>query len=102
MTEHLDSANLVPFKRHDDGYQLPDLLKEQEQQTIEELDPGLRPEEQGYVRHYLAYADILLRNTNGLELEPSEHAPAVSRGHKMTEIPASSGTGSPDLKNNAA
>jgi hypothetical protein len=64
MPDHLDSKNLVPFKRRRNGYHLPELQKEAEEQVIDEVDPELRPEEQGFVRHYLAYADVLLK-TNG-------------------------------------
>jgi hypothetical protein len=35
--------------------------KEREEEIIDQVDPDLRPEEQGYVRHFLAYADMFLR-----------------------------------------
>lgn len=63
MPDHLDSTKLMPFKRRrQNGYHLPGLAKEEEEQVIDEVDPELRPEEQGYVRHFLAYADVLLKN----------------------------------------
>ncbi|HZS27367.1 MAG TPA: hypothetical protein VFB76_09045 [Candidatus Angelobacter sp.] len=63
MPDHLDSTKLMPFKRRrKNGYHLPGLAKEEEEQVIDEVDPELRPEEQGYVRHFLSYADILLKN----------------------------------------
>jgi len=63
MPDHLDSTKLIPFKkRRKNGYHLPGLAKEEEEQVIDEVDPELRPEEQGYVRHFLAYADVLLKN----------------------------------------
>ncbi len=62
MADHLDSKNLVPFKRKSNGYHLPFLGKEQEQEIIDQVDPDLRPEEQRYVRHFLAYADTFLKN----------------------------------------
>jgi hypothetical protein len=61
MVNHLDSTKLVPFKKRRNGYHLPGLAKEYEEQIIDQVDPELRPDEQGYVRHYLAYADIMLR-----------------------------------------
>jgi hypothetical protein len=69
MADHLDSTKLVPFKKRRNGYHLPGLAKEEEQQIIDEVDPGLRADEQGYVRHYLAYADILLRSPAQAPLE---------------------------------
>ncbi|HKV95021.1 MAG TPA: hypothetical protein VJW20_20920 [Candidatus Angelobacter sp.] len=63
MPDHLDSTKLMPFKRRrKNGYHLPGLAKEEEEQVIDEVDPELRPEEQGYVRHFLSYADVLLKN----------------------------------------
>lgn len=59
--DHLDSKNLVPFKKRRNGYHLPGLTKQAEEQVIDEVDPELRPEEQGFVRHFLAYADVLLK-----------------------------------------
>ena len=72
MVNHLDSTKLVPFKRHHNGYHLPGLAKEQEEQIIDEVDPALRADEQGYVRHYLAYADILLRSPTQTPWEGDE------------------------------
>jgi hypothetical protein len=70
MADHLDSTNLVPFKkRRHSGYHLPGMVKEEE--PMDEVDPELRPEEQMYVRHYLAYADILLKNVREVGDEPS-------------------------------
>jgi len=74
MVEHLDSTKLVPFKkRRSAGYHLPGLAKEEETQIIDEVDPALRPEEQGFVRHYLAYADVLLKSAafESTDVEPN-------------------------------
>lgn len=60
MADHLDSKSLVPFKRRRNGYHLPGMAKEKDEQMVDQVDPDLRPEEQGYVRHYLAYADAML------------------------------------------
>jgi hypothetical protein len=85
IVDHLDSKNLVPFKKRRNGYHLPGLQKEAEEQVIDEVDPELRPEEQGYVRHYLAYADVLLKT-------PEQSAAAEDEGpsegkNNVTEIP---------------
>ena len=86
MVDHLDSTNLVPFKRRRNEYHLPGLQKQAEEQVIDEVDPELRPEEQGFVRHYLGYADVLLKNPapeNDPELDASSDAK-----DNMTEMPA--------------
>ena len=103
MTDHLDSTNLMPFKRRRrNGYHLPDLQGEQEEQIIDEVDPELRPEEQGFVRHYLAYADILLRKSaETAEGELLERNNTLPR-HQTTEISTTNGFGIKSSKNNAA
>ena len=69
MVDHLDSKNLVPFKRRRNAYHLPGLQKEAEEQLIDEVDPELRPEEQGFVRHFLGYADVFLNHANAIAEE---------------------------------
>ncbi len=79
MADHLDSTNLVPFKkRRYSGYHLPGMVKEEE--PIDEVDPELRPEEQSYVRHYLAYADILLKNVRELDEPPLQDRATANHG----------------------
>lgn len=65
---------------------MPGLAKQAEDQVIEEVDPELKPEEQGYVRHYLGYADVMLKKAeadaaeqakNGQDQSPAE-APAAA------------------------
>ena len=85
MADHLDSTKLVPFKRRHDGYHLPGLAKEQEEQIVDDVDPDLRPEEQGFVRHYLAYADILLRNSPDPDKFVSEETRSTSNGDQSAE-----------------
>jgi hypothetical protein len=77
MSKHLDSDNLIPFRRHDHAYHLPQLAEETAQETVDEVDPGLEPEDQGFIRHYLGYADVLLRA-----------ADQESRQSKVIEMPA--------------
>jgi hypothetical protein len=86
IVEHLDSKNLVPFKRRRNGYHLPGLTKEKEEQVIDEVDPELRPEEQGYVRHYLGYADVMLKNAAAeAEAAPEEGPAGQSTAAKAPE-----------------
>jgi hypothetical protein len=85
MADHLESKNFEPFKKRGrNGYHLPNLGKEQDEQVINDVDPELRPEEQGYVRHYLGYADIMLKHA---EEEPPEQPDASHDAGKVTEMP---------------
>jgi len=65
MTDHLDSKNLVPFskrhitKRHN-GFQLPGVQKDRDEELLESIDPDLTAEDEGVIRRYLHYADTLL------------------------------------------
>ena len=72
LVDHLDSKNFVPFKKRRHTYNLPVLTKRAEEQVIDEVDPDLRPEEQGFVRHYLAYADVMLKNSESDESDESD------------------------------
>ena len=87
MNDHLDSTNLVPFKKRGNGYHLRGLAKEHDEQVIEEVDPELRPEEQGYVRHYLSYADILLKHAESEPQETEEHGPDSGESTNGRGIP---------------
>jgi hypothetical protein len=91
--DHLDSKNLVPFKKRRNGYHLPKLTKEAEEQVIDEVDPELRPDEQGFVRHFLAYADVLLKKAEvpetlltSEEPDPSGQEPSIKKNN-ITELP---------------
>lgn len=87
MVDHLDSDNLVPFKRRRNGYHLPGLQKEAEEKVIDEVDPELRPEEQGFVRHFLGYADVFLNHASTTpEEELSEEAPS-EQCPKVADMP---------------
>jgi hypothetical protein len=91
--DHLDSKNLVPFKKRRHGYHLPGLTKEIEEQVIDEVDPELRPEEQGYVRHYLGYADVMLKNAEAEaapEEGPAEQSTAAKAPEHLTKQSAAS------------
>ncbi len=62
MVDHLHSKNLLPFRKKRSGFRLPGAATEEEEQMVEEVDPKLRPDEQGFVRHYLGFADVLLNS----------------------------------------
>jgi hypothetical protein len=95
MADHLESKHFEPFKkRHHNGYHLPNMAREQEEQIIDDVDPELRPEEQGYVRHFLAYADIMLKHTEA----PPEQPDAAPEAGKVTEMPRRH----PDIKDKVA
>jgi hypothetical protein len=78
MTEPLHSNNLVPFKKRRNGYQLPGGAGEEEEHFTDLVDHDLSPEEQGFVRHYLAYADVFLQNANEKAWSQNGDAPASS------------------------
>jgi hypothetical protein len=61
IPDQLKSKNLVPFKRRQGKYNIPGLTREN-QISMEHVDSDLSPEEQGYIRHYLGYADALIRS----------------------------------------
>jgi hypothetical protein len=39
---------------------LSGMQKEQDEELLEQIDPNLQPEDEGVIRRYLHYADILL------------------------------------------
>jgi hypothetical protein len=80
IPDQLRSRNLVPFKKRQGKYKIPGMATENPI-SMDDVDPDLSPEEQGYVRHYLGYADALLRSAD-------ENAPPESQEDKfqLTEI----------------
>jgi len=88
MADHLDSKNLVPFKKRRNGYHLPGLQKEAEDEIIDQVDPELRPEEQGFVRHFLAYADVMLKASEDASASGNDsEVESTSEGSKVREMP---------------
>jgi hypothetical protein len=93
MADHLGSKSLVPFKKHRNGYRLPGMAKEQDEQMVDQVDPDLRPDEQGYIRHYLAYADTMLasckeepsQTSSPQDLKPEENKADVPEIQKEVE-----------------
>ena len=61
IPDQLKSKNLVPFKRRQGKYNIPGMTREN-QISMDHVDSDLSPEEQGYIRHYLGYADALIKS----------------------------------------
>jgi hypothetical protein len=68
MADHLDSKNLVPFSRRNNGFQLPGAKKDRNDEMLEQVDPDLTAEDEGVIRRYLHYADTLLGGPEKEEL----------------------------------
>jgi hypothetical protein len=72
IPDQLKSRNLVPFKKRHGRYKIPGMTPEH-QVSLDRVDTDLSPEEQGYIRHYLGYADALLRSAEqNAASEPQE------------------------------
>ncbi|HXA83646.1 MAG TPA: hypothetical protein VNZ47_01135 [Candidatus Dormibacteraeota bacterium] len=61
IPDQLNSRNLVPFKKRQGKYNIPGMAREN-QVSMDSVDNDLSPEERGYIRHYLGYADALIRS----------------------------------------
>ena len=62
MTDPLRSKNLVPFKKRRGAYHIFGTTAEDEELSLDQVDQDLDREEQRFIRHYLGYADTLLKN----------------------------------------
>jgi hypothetical protein len=71
IPDQLRSRNLVPFKKRRGKYNIPGLASEHDV-LIDRVDADLSSEERGFVRHYLGYADIFLKNAEENEPTPQE------------------------------
>ena len=83
IPDQLKSGNLVPFKKRHGKYRIPGLAQEHEV-LMERVDPDLSPEEQGFIRHYLGYADAFLRSVEHIMPEPAAEAVAQNEDQKET------------------
>jgi hypothetical protein len=93
IPDQLKSRNLVPFKKRQGRYKIPGLASEHEI-LMDRVDSDLSPEEQGFIRHYLGYADAFLHSVEHLAPEePLE--PAFSQEENERENAA----GPPDEEN---
>jgi hypothetical protein len=88
IPDQLRSKNLVPFKKRPGRYNIPGMMTEN-QVLMDRVDPDLSAEEQSYVRHYLGYADALIRSAEenassepggaGLEEDVGESAESAKK-----------------------
>ncbi|MGB9120126.1 MAG: hypothetical protein WCE73_05890 [Candidatus Angelobacter sp.] len=86
IPDQLRSKNLVPFKKRHGRYNIPGMTSEN-QVLMDRVDPDLSPEEQSYVRHYLGYADALMRGVEENALPTSEVAAPekAAAEHRLTK-----------------
>lgn len=85
MSDHLDSKNLIPFAKRRNGFQLPGVRMDRDEQMLEEVDPDLTPEDEGVIRRYLQYADTLLGS--GPDTERFSLVPGGGPAKKLAGIP---------------
>jgi hypothetical protein len=83
IADPLHSWNLVPFKKRRDAYDIPGMARGEDQRLIDQVDPDLSPEEQSFIRHYLGYADTLLRSAPAEDFAQPEDA---SPGGTLSEL----------------
>jgi hypothetical protein len=71
IPDQLRSKNLIPFKKRHGWYKIPGVTTENH--VMDRVDADLSAEEQSYVRHYLSYADALIKGAEkNAEPEPGE------------------------------
>lgn len=87
IPDQLKSRNLVPFKKRNGKYSIPGLTSEHEV-LMDHVDADLSPEEQGFIRHYLGYADAFLRSVEHIVPEPREEHIAQNEREEVTEQPS--------------
>ena len=93
IPDQLKSGNLVPFKKRHGKYRIPGLAPEHEV-LIDRVEPDLSPEEQGYIRHYLGYADAFLRSVERIAPEPpAEHLALKDEKEGARELPPQENAG---------
>jgi hypothetical protein len=71
IPDQLKSRNLVPFKKRHGRYNIPGMAREN-QVLMDGVDSDLSSEEQSYIRHYLGYADALIRAAEETMSRPEE------------------------------
>lgn len=91
MADHLDSRNLVPFFKRRGSFRMLGGAKSPDEEMLEQVDPNLRPEDEGIIRRYLSYADTLLGS-------PDEHGMTLVPGGG----PAKALAGNPETPKDAA
>ena len=88
MAKHLISRDLIPFRQRRNGYRLPKIETEREDEIREQLDPDLEPEEETFVLHYLRYADLLLASS-AAAAQMEEADLKVPERNSVVELPVS-------------
>jgi hypothetical protein len=91
MTDHLDNKNLVPFFKRRGSFRMMGGKKSHDEEMLEQVDPNLRPEDEGVILRYLNYADTLLGSPDehGLTLIPGGGPAKTLAGNPETaEDPA--------------
>lgn len=67
---------------------MPGMAPEETEAITDAVDPELRADEQSFVRHYLGYADTLLRNCDEtLDDADSSAAPISAASANVTQMP---------------
>jgi hypothetical protein len=89
IPDQLNSKNLVPFRKRHGRYKIPGVTSENEV-SMDRVDTDLSPEEQSYVRHYLGYADALIRMTEESAL--TEPTPESASAETNTESASTEAT----------
>jgi hypothetical protein len=87
IPDQLRSKNLVPFKKRHGRYKIPGMTSENEV-LMDRVDPDLSPEEQSYVRHYLGYADALMRGAEENAVPEKREAAAPQEAQSTKAAPA--------------
>src|SRR6476659_7501790 len=86
MTDQLNSKNLVPFKKRRGAYSIPGMTGENEEHLIDQVDHDLSSEERRFIRHYVSYADTLLKSVADAEPVLEKSASAMPEDSSSTEI----------------
>jgi hypothetical protein len=86
ISDQLRSKNLVPFKKRHGRYNILGMTSEN-QVLMDRVDPDLSPEEQSYVRHYLGYADALMRSAEENASPETKETPSPEKAaeHPQTK-----------------
>ncbi|HEY2390733.1 MAG TPA: hypothetical protein VGK22_06140 [Candidatus Angelobacter sp.] len=87
MTDQLHSRNLVPFKKRRGPYHIPGMTGENERHALD-VDHDLSRDEERYIRHYLGYADALLKNAPDEVTEPPEESASPQESSSFEQGPA--------------
>jgi hypothetical protein len=97
MTDQLHSRNLVPFKKRRGPYHIPGMTGENEEHALD-VDHDLSREEERYIRHYLGYADALLKSAPEEVPESPEERPQEVSPQEESSSPAAAETSEPEQR----